>query len=91
MADHKAEVASNSKFLDALDRAWRTLWQGFIVDGLATAGGGLVVLLADGDITSPVFWGTVGLLFAKSLAMSFASFLARLKVEPKTPQKEILD
>lgn len=89
MADHAA-VASNAKFLDALDRAWRTLWQGFILDGLAAAGTGLVVLLADGDLTSPVFWGTVGLLFAKSLAMSLASFLARLKVEPKTPQKEVL-
>ena len=87
MADH---VASNLKFLDALDRAWRTLWQGFILDGLSAAGGGLILLLADGDLTSPLFWGSVGLLFAKSLAMSFASFLARLKVEPKTPQKEIL-
>lgn len=85
MADHEA-VASNAKFLDALDRAWRTLWQGFILDGLAAAGTGLVVLLADGDLTSPLFWGTVGLLFAKSLAMSFASFLARMKVAPKTPQ-----
>ena len=83
-------VQSNAKFLDALDRAWRTLWQGFILDGLSAAGGGLILLLADGDLTSPLFWGSVGLLFAKSLAMSFASFLARLKVEPKTPQKEIL-
>lgn len=89
MADHAA-VQSNAKFLDALDRAWRTLWQGFILDGLSAAGGGLILLLADGDLTSPLFWGSVGLLFAKSLAMSFASFLARLKVEPKTPQKEIL-
>ena len=83
MGDHEA-VRSNVKFLDALDRAWRTLWQGFIVDGLSAAGGGLIVLLADGDLTSPFFWGSVGLLFAKSLAMSLASFLARLKVEPKT-------
>ena len=90
MGDHEAEVTSNAKFLDALDRAWRTLWQGFILDGLSAAGGGLILLLADGDLTSPLFWGSVGLLFAKSLAMSFASFLARLKVEPKTPQKEIL-
>ena len=89
MADHAA-VQGNAKFLDALDRAWRTLWQGFILDGLSAAGGGLILLLADGDLTSPLFWGSVGLLFAKSLAMSFASFLARLKVDPKTPQKEIL-
>ena len=89
MGDHEA-VQSNAKFLDALDRAWRTLWQGFILDGLTTAGAGMVVLLSDGDITSPVLWGSVALLFGKSLAMSFASFLARLKVDPKTPQKEIL-
>lgn len=89
MGDHEA-VQSNAKFLDALDRAWRTLWQGFIVDGLSTAGIGLTMMLADADLTSPLFWGAVGLLFAKSLAMSFASFLARLKVDPKTPQKEIL-
>ena len=89
MGDHEA-VQSNAKFLDALDRAWRTLWQGFILDGLSTAGAGLIVLLADGDLTSPLLWSAAGLMVAKSLAMSFASFLARLKVEPKTPQKEIL-
>jgi hypothetical protein len=82
MGEHEA-VASNAKFLDALDRAWRTLWQGFILDGLTAAGAGMVLLLQQGDVASPTFWGAVGLLFGKSLAMSFASFLARLKVEPK--------
>lgn len=89
MGDHEA-VTSNAKFLDALDRAWRTLWQGFIVDGLSTAGAGLIILLADGDLTSPLFWSAAGLMVGKSMAVAFASFLARLKVEPKTPQKEIL-
>lgn len=82
MADHAA-IASNAKFLDALDRAWRTAWQGFLVDGLSVAGAGLVIMLNDGDLTSPVFWSTAGIMVAKSVAMSFASFLARLKVEPK--------
>lgn len=82
MADHAA-VASNAKFLDALDRAWRTLWQGFILDGLTMAGAGLVVLTKDGDLTSPTFWSAAGLMVAKSLAMSLASFLARLRVDPK--------
>ena len=82
MADHEA-VASNAKFLDALDRAWRTAWQGFLVDGLSVAGAGLVVMLNDGDLTSPLFWSAAGLMVAKSIATSFASFLARLKVEPK--------
>jgi len=83
MGEHEA-VASNAKFLDALDRAWRTLWQGFILDGLTLAGAGMLILLDQGDIASPTLWGAVGLLFAKSLAMSFASFLARLKVDPKS-------
>ena len=83
MADH-AEVASNAKFLDALDRAWRTMWQGFILDALVAVGGGALVLLETGDLTSPVFWSAVGLLVAKSFAMSIAAFLARLKVDPKS-------
>lgn len=68
---------------DALDRAWRTLWQGFLVDGLAAAGAGLMILLADGDLTSPVFWTAAGLMVAKSVLTSFASYLARLKSEPR--------
>jgi hypothetical protein len=85
MADHEA-VASNAKFLDALDRAWRTMWQGFILDALVAIGMGLLVLLETGDLSSPLFWSAVALLVGKSFAMSFASFLARLKVDPKTPQ-----
>lgn len=82
MADHAA-VASNAKFLDALDRAWRTMWQGFILDALVAVGGGMLILLETGDLTSPVFWSAVALLVGKSFAMSLASFLARLKVDPK--------
>lgn len=78
MADHLAP----SVVSDALERAWRTLWQGFIVDGLAAAGTGLVLLLSDADLSSPVFWNLALLMVAKSLAVSFASFLARLKSTP---------
>ncbi|HEX9087187.1 MAG TPA: hypothetical protein VF867_06650 [Arthrobacter sp.] len=78
MADHIA----TSVVGDALERAWRTLWQGFLVDGLAAAGTGLVLLLTDADLSSPVFWNLAGLMVAKSLAVSFASFLARLKSTP---------
>lgn len=66
-----------------MDRALRTLWQGFIVDGLSAAGAGLIILLADGDLTSPLFWSAAGLMVAKSLLVAFASYLARLKVPPK--------
>jgi len=82
MANH----AAPSIIPDAVERALRTLWQGFIVDGLSTAGAGLIILLADGDLTSPLFWGAAGLMVAKSLLVSFASFLARLKSTPKITQ-----
>ena len=82
MADH----AAPSIIPDALERAVRTLWQGFIVDGLSVAGAGLVIMLQDGDLTSPLFWSAAGLMVAKSLLVSFASFLARLKSTPKVTQ-----
>ena len=78
MADHVSPTVLG----DAFERAWRTLWQGFIVDGLAAAGTGLVLLLTDADLTSPAFWSLAALMVAKSLAVSFASFLARLKAPP---------
>lgn len=78
MGDH-----SDPTRADAMDRALRTLWQGFIVDGLSAAGAGLIILLADGDLTSPLFWSAAGLMVAKSLLVAFASYLARLKVPPK--------
>lgn len=78
-----AAHAAPSIMPDAVERAFRTLWQGFIVDGLSVAGAGLVILLADGDLSSPLFWSAAGLMVAKSLAVSFASFLARLKSTPK--------
>jgi hypothetical protein len=36
-----------------------------------------------GDLTSPIFWSAVGILVAKSLLMSAASFLHRMKSDPK--------
>lgn len=68
---------------DALQRALRTLWQGFLLDALAAIGVGLLLLIDGGDVMSPVFWGGVGALVAKSLLVSLASYLARLKVPPK--------
>lgn len=82
MADHAKD---NSAFLDALDRAWRTMWQGVILDALVAIGGGILLLMETGDLTSPVFWSAVVLLIGKSFVMSGASFLARLKVAPKAP------
>lgn len=75
--------AAPSVIPDAIERALRTLWQGFLVDGLAVIGSGLIVLLATGDPLSPLFWSAAGLLVAKSLLTAFASFLSRLKSTPK--------
>lgn len=75
--------ASPSIIPDALERATRTLWQGFLVDGLSAAGTALLILLMDGDLTSPLFWSAAGLMVAKSILVAFASFLARLKSTPK--------
>ena len=79
MADH----AAPSVIPDAFERALRTLWQGFLVDGLSVGGAGLLLMLANADLTSPLFWQAAGLMLAKSVLTSFASFLARLKSAPK--------
>lgn len=69
----------------AWERALRTLWQGFIADGLMMAGlSGLELLRAGSvDLASGAFWITLGMLFAKSLLVSFLSYLARIKIPPK--------
>jgi hypothetical protein len=81
MGDH--ESVPISIIPDALERATRTLWQGFLVDGLAVSGAALLILLADADLTSPLFWQAAGIMVAKSILVAFASFLARLKSTPK--------
>ena len=76
-----AHSASTSILDPVATSPWaRTLWQGFIVDALIAVGLGLVVLLGDGDISSPAFWGAVGILVGKSFMTSIASWLTRLKV-----------
>jgi len=78
MADHAAFTIK----ADALQRALRTLWQGFGVDALIAIGVGLTLLLDGGDVLSPVFWGGVGVLVIKSALVSLASYLARLRKAP---------
>ena len=80
MADHAATI---SKYADALNRAWRTLYTGFILDALVLIGGGLTSLLTDTSITSRAFWIAFGILVGKSLLTSLGSYLLRLKVTPK--------
>jgi hypothetical protein len=82
MADH---VAAPSVKSDALNRAWRTLYTGFILDALVLIGTGLTSLLTEHDITTEAFWVTFGILIGKSFLTSLGSFLLRLKVTPKPP------
>lgn len=78
MADH----ALTTTKADALQRAIRTLWQGFGIDALIAIGVGLTLLLDGGDVLSPVFWGGVLVLVVKSLLVSLASYLQRLRKAP---------
>ena len=80
-----AHVAAPSTVSDALNRAWRTLYAGFILDALVLIGAGLTDLLTSADITTQAFWVTLGVLVVKSVLTSAASFLLRLKVAPKPP------
>lgn len=80
-ANETVDTVDTKSVLDTVATSpWaRTLWQGFLVDAAATAGAGLMLLLADGDLTSPLFWQAAGLMVAKSVLTSFASWLTRLK------------
>lgn len=68
---------------DAIQRALRTLWQGFGTDALIAIGGGLMLLLQGGDVLSPVFWLAVCVLIIKSVLVALASYLQRLRKAPK--------
>lgn len=70
---------------DALQRALRTLWQGFGTDALIAIGAGLSILLVGGaDVLSGAFWVGLGVLVVKSFLTALASYLQRLKSAPKT-------
>lgn len=75
-------VATTVDRADALQRAVRTLWQGFGLDAATAIGAGLVLLLADVEVTTSAFWGSFGILVLKSLLMSLAAYLQRLRKAP---------
>ena len=82
MADHEA-VASNVKFLDALDRAWRTFYTLVGVDLLLALGNGINQALNEQDVFSGAFWTFIGVLVVKTLIAAVASFLLRYAKQPK--------
>ncbi|KRE72574.1 hypothetical protein [Arthrobacter sp. Soil762] len=93
MGDHEAqpETARNpwwALHVDALTRAWRTLYTGFILDALVLIGGGISNLLSAHEVTTEAFWIALLILVTKSFLTALGSYLLRLKVTPKNIQKE---
>lgn len=80
---HEASTASQWKFLDALDRAWRTFYTLVGVDLLLALGNGLTSALNERDVFSGDFWQFVLLLAVKSVLAAIASFLLRYAKQPK--------
>lgn len=83
MTGRRVAVVASTDRADAIQRALRTLWQGFGVDAAGAVGVGLLLLLNGGDVTSPVFWGAVGVLIIKSILVALASYMQRLRKAPK--------
>lgn len=70
---------------DAWHRAARTFIQGLLTDLLIAAVVFLLPIFTGADTLTSVQWGAVGLALAKTLIVSFLSYLARmLKVSPQT-------
>jgi hypothetical protein len=81
LGDHVVE--KSPVHADALERAARTLWTGIGVDAAVAIGSGVLIEMQGGDVTSPAFWAAIGGLVVKSILTASASYLVRLKVEPK--------
>ena len=75
-------VPTNVK-LDALNRAWRTLYTALGADAALLIGTGLLELLDKVDISTGAFWIGFGLLIGKSVLTALGSYLLRLKVAPR--------
>ena len=82
MAEH-VNTESRIVHSDALNRALRTLWQGVGVDAALAIGTGTLLLVNQVPVDSDVFWGSLGVLVLKSVLVSGASYLTRLKLAPK--------
>lgn len=68
---------------DALNRAARTFWQGIGFDAATAIGAGTLILVNNVPVESGIFWQSMGVLVLKSVVVSAASYLARLKLAPK--------
>ena len=85
MADHAAPLSVK---LDAINRAWRTLYVAFLADALVLIGTGLLELLNAVDVSTAAFWTGAGILVVKSVLSALGAYLLRLKVAPKPAPAE---
>jgi hypothetical protein len=79
-----AEHVQETKYSDALNRAWRSFQQNILIDAMVAVGAGLTILIGEADVTSATFWSAVGVLVLKSVLVSTASYLHRLKSDPNS-------
>lgn len=70
---------------DARNRALRTFWQGLGIDVLIAVAAVLLAWADTADLTSREAWAALGLLLAKTLLITAASFVMRLKMPPPAP------
>lgn len=75
-------VAVDDKKIDARVRAMRTLWTSLGVDLTVAIGFILTDWIVTADITQTEAWIALGILVARSVVTSVASFMVRLKVTP---------
>jgi len=85
VADHAAPLSVR---LDAINRAWRTLYVAFLADAFVLIGAGLLELLDKVDVSAAAFWTGAGILVVKSILSALGAYLLRLKVAPKPPVAE---
>jgi len=87
VGDHSATTTDSKPWwavhTDALVRAWRTLYTGFILDALVLIGGGIANLMLEHEVTTEAFWISLLILVTKSFLTALGSYLLRLKVTPK--------
>jgi hypothetical protein len=78
MADHVKPWAE--RFSDAFIRAWRTFYVSIGIDILASFGTGVLLIMADADVLSPVFWLAVLGLLVRSTVTGLATYWVRKRL-----------
>lgn len=78
-----AHAAVNSSRADAFERALQAFWIAVGMDIAIAIGVGTTGLLAQFDVTTPVFWAAFGGMVLKSVVTGVAQFLVKLKLNKK--------